>query len=99
LRDNYTVECVGFEDAVRNVVIRGVKAAFRRIGKDRLSTYLDLSGDGLNAYVEKLGWSTDASTGVISIPSNPDNQIESTVVQESIQLPQLLKVITHAQTV
>ena len=41
----------------------------------------------MTAYVEKLGWSIDASTGVVSIPPNPDNQIESTVVQENIQLP------------
>ncbi len=44
LRDNYTVECVGFEDAVRGVVIRAVTAAFKRIGSQRLSTYLSLSG-------------------------------------------------------
>ncbi|KAI0669982.1 initiation factor 3 [Trametes maxima] len=96
LRDNYTVECVGFEDAVRGVAVRAVTAAFTSIGAARLGSYLDLSGPELNAYVEKLGWTIDASTGVVSIPSNPDNQIESTVVQENIQLPQLAKIITHA---
>jgi len=96
LRDNYTVECVGFEDAIREVVVRAVKAAFTRIGSERLGSYLDLDGSELKAYVSKLGWSLDASTGVIGIPPNPDNQIESTVVQESIQLPQLVKVISHA---
>jgi translation initiation factor 3 subunit K len=44
LRDNYTVEYVGFEDSVREVAIRAVKATFTRIGKDRLGLYLDLSG-------------------------------------------------------
>lgn len=44
LRDNYTVECVGFEDAVREVAIRAVKATFTRISTDRLGSYLDLSG-------------------------------------------------------
>jgi translation initiation factor 3 subunit K len=44
LRDNYTVECVGFEDAIREVVVRAVKAAFTRIGSERLATYLDLMG-------------------------------------------------------
>ncbi|KAI0815171.1 armadillo-type protein [Irpex lacteus] len=97
LRDNYTVECVGFEDAVRGVVVQTVKAAFRRIGNERLGTYLNLAGDDLDAYVEKLGWTLDSSSGVISIPPNPDNQIESTVVQENIQLPQLVKVIAHSQ--
>ncbi|TBU64983.1 initiation factor 3 [Dichomitus squalens] len=95
LRDNYTVECVGFEGAVRQVAVRAVKAAFTSIGSERLGTYLDLSGADLSAYVEKLGWTTNES-GVVSIPPNPDNQIESTVVQENIQLPQLTKVITHA---
>ncbi|KAI0704896.1 armadillo-type protein [Cytidiella melzeri] len=100
LRDNYTVECVGFEDSVRNVVVQTVKAAFRRIGSDRFGTYLNLSGNDLTSYVEKLGWTIDSSSGsgVIAIPPNPDNQIESTVVQENIQLPQLVKLIAHAQT-
>ncbi|CAL1696009.1 unnamed protein product [Somion occarium] len=99
LRDNYTVECVGFEDSVREVVIRAVTPAFKRIGTDRLSTYLDLSGDDLTAYIEKLGWSLDAESGVATLPLNPDNQIVSTVVQENIQLPQLTKIIAHTQTV
>ncbi|KAI0793423.1 initiation factor 3 [Abortiporus biennis] len=99
LRDNYTVECVGFEDAVRRVVVQAVNAAFKRISGDRLSTYLNLSGDDLTAFVKNLGWDVDAS-GVYVIPPNPDNQIVSTVVQENIQLPQLTKIITHAaQTV
>lgn len=45
----------------------------------------DLGAD-LSAYVEKLAWMTGDS-GVVSIPPNPDNQIESTIVQENIQLP------------
>ena len=43
-------------------------------------------GADLNAYVEKLGWTINES-GVVTVPPNPDNQIESTVVQENIQLP------------
>ena len=53
----------------------------------RVLTMGVFAGDDLTAYVEKLGWTLDASTGVVSIPPNPDNQIESTVVQENIQLP------------
>jgi len=96
LRDNYTVECVGFEDAIREVVVRAVKAAFTCIGSERLGSYLDLKGIELNAYVSKLGWSVNSATGVIGVPPNPDNQIESTVVQESIKLPQIVKIISHA---
>lgn len=44
LRDNYTVECVGFEDSIREVAVRAVKATFTRIGSDRLGSYLDLKG-------------------------------------------------------
>lgn len=44
LRDNYTIECVGFEDSVREVAIRAVRAAFQRIGRQRLGSYLDLEG-------------------------------------------------------
>ena len=45
LRDNYTVECVGFEDAIREVVVRAVKGTFSRIGTERLGNYLDLNGE------------------------------------------------------
>lgn len=41
----------------------------------------------MDTYVEKLGWSIDASTGVVTVPPNLDNNPQSTVVQESIQLP------------
>ena len=44
-------------------------------------------GPELKAYVYKLGWTMDETTSGVSIPPNPDNQIESTVVQENIQLP------------
>lgn len=45
LRDNYTVECVDFEDCVREVVVKSVQAAFTKIGVDRLGSYLDLRGE------------------------------------------------------
>ena len=44
-------------------------------------------GQELKAYVERLGWTLDEATGNVAVPPNPDNQIESTVVQENIQLP------------
>ncbi|KAJ6604348.1 armadillo-type protein [Mycena vulgaris] len=97
LRDNYTVECVGFEDAVREVAIRAVKAAFTRISADRLASYLDLSGSELAAFVEQKGWKMEAN--VVGIPPNPDNQIEATVVQENIKLAQLTKVIAHGASI
>ncbi|KAF9535853.1 armadillo-type protein [Crepidotus variabilis] len=97
LRDNYTVEIVGFENAIRAVAIRAVRTTFTKISSDRLGSYLSLSDD-LVQYVKSLGWSIDPSTTVISLPPNPDNQIEATVVQESIKLPQLTKIIAHARS-
>lgn len=47
------------------------------------------TGAELDAYVQKLGWVVDASTSMITIPPNPDNQIEATVVQENIKLPRM----------
>jgi len=96
LRDNYTVECVGFENSVREVVLRAVKATFTQISAARLGSYLDLRGAELEEYVQTLGWTLDTSSSVIAIPPNPDNQIEATIVQESISLPQLTKIISHA---
>jgi translation initiation factor 3 subunit K len=104
LRENYTVECVGFEDSIRDVVVRAVRAAFKRIGVDRLGLYLDLTGahscrslletlrltdltaDDLPEYVSKLGWTFDSAANAVTIPPNPDNHVEATVVRENIQL-------------
>lgn len=44
LRENFTIEVAGFDDAVRQVVIRAVKATFTSIGRDRLGNYLNLKG-------------------------------------------------------
>ncbi|KAF8167932.1 armadillo-type protein [Crassisporium funariophilum] len=96
LRDNYTVEVAGFENAVRAVAIRAVRATFTRISSERLATYLDLSGPELTTYIQKLDWTIDASTSVVTVPPNPDNQIEATIVQETVTLPQLTKVIAHS---
>ncbi|KAI6005248.1 ARM repeat-containing protein [Pisolithus orientalis] len=99
LRENYIVECVGFEEAIREVAARAVKATFTRIGLDRLGTYVDLSGPELEMWIEKQGWSLDISIRTVSIPSNPDNEIESVVIRENVKLAQLQKVIAHAAQV
>jgi len=96
LRDNYTVEVAGFEECVREIVIKGVRATFQRIGGARLGSYLALGDADLPSYVSKVGWSLDTASGVVTIPPNPDNRIESTVVREIVQLPQLSKIISHA---
>jgi len=45
LRENFTVEVVGFEDAIRDVVVRAVKQTFTKIGRSRLENYLSLTGE------------------------------------------------------
>ncbi|EJD38805.1 ARM repeat-containing protein [Auricularia subglabra TFB-10046 SS5] len=44
----------------------------------------DVVGRGaeLDAYIAKLGWTQD--NGVVSVPANPDNTIQATVVRENI---------------
>lgn len=44
LRENYTVEISGFENAIRAVALRAVRATFTRINAERLGSYLDLAG-------------------------------------------------------
>lgn len=44
LRENFTVEVMGFEDAIREVVVKAVRSTFTKIGVARLGSYLDLSG-------------------------------------------------------
>ena len=48
---------------------------------------LSFTGPQLNTYIQKLGWTIDTSTSVVAVPPNPDNQIEATIVQESVKLP------------
>ena len=52
-----------------------------------IDSILSFTGSQLNAYIQKLGWTIDPSTSVVAIPPNPDNQIEATIVQESVKLP------------
>jgi len=99
LRENFTVEVVGFEDAIREVVVKAVKSTFTKIGVARLGSYLDLSGEALEEFIAAVGWTLDSNTGTVSIPPNPDNTVTATVVRESIGLPQLAKLIAHAQPV
>lgn len=59
LRDNYTIECVGFEDSVREIAIRAVRAAFQRIGRQRLGSYLDLEGASISCCLLEPGLTVD----------------------------------------
>ncbi|KAG8992583.1 hypothetical protein FRB90_000959, partial [Tulasnella sp. 427] len=98
LRENYVAEIYGFEDSIREgVIAKIVSSTFTRIGKQRLETYLDLTGSQFDAMVSKLGWTADSKGGIVITP-NPDNQIQATVLREDIQLPQLSKIIAHAQS-
>jgi translation initiation factor 3 subunit K len=104
LRENYTVECKGFNSNVRDVVVRTVKATFAKISEERLSNYLALIGkeclscgksqafitkigSELHEFVQSEGWTL--KDRVVTIPPNSDNQIEATIVRESIQLPRM----------
>ena len=55
----------------------------------RASLIISLTDDvaAAEAYIAELGWKVDSATGVIEVPSNPDNTVTSTVVQENIKLP------------
>lgn len=48
------------------------------------------AGSDLEGFASKLGWRFES--GVVEIPPNPDNQIESIVVQENIKLPRMFSV-------
>ncbi|KAG8904592.1 hypothetical protein FRB99_001511 [Tulasnella sp. 403] len=92
LRKNYISECAGFQDSIREVVVKCVKGAFTRIGKARLESYLNLKGAAFDSYIAGCGWTTD-SKGVVVIPPNPDNQIQAIVIREDIQLPPPLQLV------
>lgn len=52
---------------------------------------MPIAGAELDEYIARLGWKFDASTGVVEVPPNPDNQIASTVVQEDIKLQRMFR--------
>lgn len=58
-----------------------------RVASVQLLIFIFFIGPELEAWVAKQRWTFDSSTGVVSIPPNPDNQIESVVIQEHIKLP------------
>ncbi|KAH8835324.1 armadillo-type protein [Flagelloscypha sp. PMI_526] len=99
LRDNYTCEVVGFEDDIREVVVKSVNAAFTQISAERLASYLNLPVSSVSDYAAKLSWRSADSGQTFNIPPNPDNQIEATVLQENIKLSQLSKVMSQAAKV
>lgn len=50
VRVNYTVECAGFEESIREAALRAIYATFRHISYRDLSLYLDLYGENFYAY-------------------------------------------------
>jgi len=54
-----------------------------------------LEGAELEEYVREQGLALEGSTVVI--PPNADNVVRSTVQNEELKLPQLAKIISHAQ--
>lgn len=54
LRDNYTVEVTGFENSIRQVALRAVKATFTHITSQRLGSYLNLQGESFRLFCHAL---------------------------------------------
>lgn len=52
-------------------------------------------GSALDEYLSRLGWQIDPDLNAVIVPQNPDNQIEATVVRESIHLPRELDLISQ----
>ncbi|KAG8990727.1 hypothetical protein FRB94_013152 [Tulasnella sp. JGI-2019a] len=97
LRKSYLVQCSGFEQDIREVVVKAVRSTFVRIGRSRLEGWLYLTGEPFDKYIARLGWIIDSKGTTVSIPPNADNQIQATVIREDVQLAQLAKIIAHAQ--
>jgi hypothetical protein len=87
IRENYTVEVVGFEDAVRDAAVRAVKATFTRIGAARLGSYLNLEGQFCN--VDRAA-SSDARQQVpLSTPMSQNSDGHSTMPLNRSQYRQI----------
>lgn len=44
----------------------------------------------MEEHIAGVGWTLDSNTGTVTIPPNPDNTVEATVVRESIGLPRMI---------
>jgi translation initiation factor 3 subunit K len=69
---DYTADVYGFEDSIRKGIARTVALCMTRINRDILEKWVNLNGEGFEAWVtDQTGWTIDRET--VIIPPNGEN--------------------------
>lgn len=86
-------DIAGFEDMIRERIAVLVSQAFREVGLAQLELWLNLSPEATVKFVtEVAGWKIGES-GIVSIPSNPDNEAMKTEIREDVNVEMFSRVI------
>jgi len=91
-----TIEAVGFDTAIRKVILTAVCMAYQTISVDLLRTYLNYKKDDnkFEPFVQSQGLTI--KDDVVIINTNYDNEAKPTVIRENIKFEQLTKVIGYS---
>jgi len=91
-----TIEAVGFDTAIRKVILTAICMAYQTISADLLRLYLNFvkDDDKFETFIRSQGLTIKDS--VVIITTNYDNEAKPTVIRENIKFEQLTKVIGYS---
>ncbi|CAJ0765750.1 8685_t:CDS:2, partial [Entrophospora sp. SA101] len=87
-----TSEAVGFEDAIRKVIMKIISMAYQNISADLLREYLNYGSspnddESFKEFIKSQGLEL-AENNLVNIPTNIDNEAKPTVIRENIKFDQ-----------
>ncbi|RIB10577.1 armadillo-type protein [Gigaspora rosea] len=91
-----TSDAIGFEDAIRKVILTSISMTYQSISSELLSSYLNLSinDEEFDSVIQSRNLVN--KEGVVLVPTNYDNEAKPTVIRENIKFEQLTKVIGYS---
>ncbi|CAG8508795.1 10030_t:CDS:2 [Cetraspora pellucida] len=91
-----TSDAIGFEDAIRKVILTSITMTYQSISAELLSSYLNLNTDDeeFDSFIQSRGLVN--KDGIVLVPTNYDNEAKPTVIRENIKFEQLTKVIGYS---
>ncbi|CAG8589344.1 4622_t:CDS:2 [Funneliformis caledonium] len=89
-------EAIGFENAIRKVIMTAICMTYQSISADLLRSYLNFTNDDdeFESYIKSR--ELTIKDDVVIIPTNYDNEAKPTVIRENIKFEQLTKVIGYS---
>ncbi|CAG8633640.1 17128_t:CDS:2 [Dentiscutata erythropus] len=91
-----TSDAIGFEDAIRKVILTSISMTYQSISAELLSNYLNLNinEEEFESFIQTRNLVN--KDGIILVPTNYDNEAKPTVIRENIKFEQLTKVIGYS---